>query len=544
MKDSNRKGALDNAQSLLTAGQLDQAASATQALIENNTNDYRAWHLLSQVEAKRGRLVEALACIAHALELNPGHVGSRLQQGQYLIATGRRREALEVAVSLASTNLLRADWNDALGTLFTLCDEPSKALPLFQSAVTQAPNDIRYHYNLAAVQRMTGDLTEAEATLNSVIAKEPSNAYAYYTRADLRTQSPASNHVAEMIDALDKHVRHVGDRILLCYATGKELDDLGDYRLAFHYFKRGADAQRKLFTYNVGDDTAVITRMIEQHTPEVLAGATGFDSNESLFVFGLPRTGTTLVEQVLASHSDVFGAGELQAFPLAVINAAKELGGRQIGKSELVDLSLKIDPASLGRAYLEATRPQTGNTRHFVDKQPTNYLYAGLIGRALPHARFIVVVRDPLDGCFAMYRALFTGAYPFSYTLSELAIYYAAWHRLIRHWQTVLRHRLLVVRYEDLVQRFEETVHRMIEHCGLTWENQILSFHTHRRTVTTASASQVRRPIYASSVGKWRNYEEQLAPLIEALRRLEPSDGWTLPLAGSDSCDSRSTKLP
>ena len=175
---------------------------------------------------------------------------------------------------------------------------------------------------------MTGDLGDAEATLNSVIARQPSNAYAYYTRSDLRTQSRENNHVAEMRDALDRDVRHVGDRILLCYALGKELDDIGEYPQAFHYFKSGADAQRRLFTYDVRDDTAVVDRLIERHTPEVIADAAGFDSDECIFVIGLPRTGTTLVEQVLSSHGEVFGAGELQAFPLAVVNAAKELHGR------------------------------------------------------------------------------------------------------------------------------------------------------------------------------------------------------------------------
>jgi tetratricopeptide (TPR) repeat protein len=528
MKNSPLTVGLDTARSLLAAGRLDEAAGAARSLIATNAADHRAWHLLSLVEAKRGRLSEALTCIGRAVALEPDDAGLRLQQGQYLIANGQRREALDVAMSLAAGTLGRADWNDALGTLFTLCDEPSRALPFFRSAVGQSPHDSRYHYNLAAVQRMTGDLADAEATLDAVIARQPSNAYAYYTRSDLRTQSRASNHVPEMIDALARHVRHVGDRILVCYALGKELDDIGDYQQAFHYFKRGADAQRALFTYDVRDDTAAIDRIIARHTPEVVAGAAGFDSDECIFVIGLPRTGTTLVEQIISSHSQVFGAGELQAFPLAVINAVKELHGRPVGKLELVELSLRLDPERLGRSYLEATRPQTGRTRHFVDKQPSNYLYAGLIARALPRARFIVVSRDPLDSCFAMYRALFTGAYPFSYTLPELAAYYAAWHRLIRHWQAVLGHRLLVVRYEDLVQRFEETARRMTEHCGLAWEERISSFHAHARTVTTASATQVRRPVYASSVGKWRNYEEQLTPLIQTLRALEPADGWSL----------------
>lgn len=529
MTGSPSTGPLEDAWSLMTAGRLDEAAGIAHSLIAANELDRRAWHLLSLVQAKRGRLADALDCIGRAVALDPKDVALRLQQGQYLIANGQRREALELAMALAGTALPRADWNDALGTLFTLCDEPSKALPFLQSAVMLAPDDSRYGYNLAAAQRMTGDLREAEATLNSVIAKQPSNAYAYYTRADLRTQSRDSNHVGEMIDALERHVRNAGDRILLCYAIGKELDDLGEYRSAFDYFKRGADAQRRLFQYDVGDDIAAIDRIIERHGREMLRGPAGFESDEPIFVIGLPRTGTTLVEQVLASHSEIFGAGELQAFPLAVIHAAQALDGQRKSKRELIDLSVRIDPERLGRAYLQATRPQTGRTRRFIDKQPTNYLYAGLIARALPRARFIVVVRDPLDSCFAMYRALFTSAYPFSYTQPELARYYAAWHRLIRHWQAMLQERLLVVAYEDLVQRFEETARAMVAHCGLDWEEPIMRFHAQGRAVTTASASQVRRPVYASSIGKWRNYEPYLTPLIQGLQAAAPAEGWIIP---------------
>jgi tetratricopeptide (TPR) repeat protein len=529
MSDTRFTGTIDEAWALLTAGQLDKAAAVAQSLIAANARDHRAWHLLSLVHAKGGRIADALSCIGQAVILEPKDVALRLQQGQYFIANGQRREAVDVAMSLSGSALPRADWNDALGTLFTLCDDPARALPFLQLAVTQTPDDPRYRYNLAAVQRMTGDLAEAEATLNSVIVRQPSNAYAYYTRSDLRTHSRESNHVGEMIDALERHVRNLGDQILLCYAIGKELDDLGDYRQAFDYFKRGADAQRRLFKYDVRDDIAVIDRIIARHAREVLTAPPGFENDECIFVIGLPRTGTTLVEQVLASHSGVFGAGELQAFPLCVINAAKELDSGRPSRLELVDLALKIDPAKLGRSYLEATRPQTGRTPRFVDKQPTNYLYAGLIGRALPRARFIVVARDPLDSCFAMYRALFTGAYPFSYTLPELALYYAAWHRLMRHWRGVLAERLLVVRYEDLVQRFDAAACTMVAHCGLDWEDRISSFHAHQRAVTTASAIQVRRPVYSSSIGKWRNYEPYLTPLIEALQGAEPADGWTLP---------------
>lgn len=511
---------------MILAGKLADAVRLARALLERHPLDHRPWHLMSLVHAKGGRLADAIGCIERAVAMQPGDPGLRLQHGQYLIGLGRRREALAVAARIAAAPLERADWNDALGTLWTLCDEPARALPFFERAVAQAPNDSRYLYNLAAVQRMIGEIAAAEATLNRVIAAQPANAYAYYTRADLRTQTSGDNHIAQMIGALDAQVRHAGDRILMCFAIAKELDDVGRYALSFDYLQRGNDQQRRLFTYDVADDTATIDRIIALHGPAVIDAACAHDTNECIFVLGLPRTGTTLVEQILSSHSAVHGAGELQAFPLAVVDAARQLAGRAVAKLELAEWALRIDPQQLGRAYIETTRPQTGRTPHFVDKQPANYLYAGLIRRALPRARLIVVARDPVDSCFAMYRALFTGAYPFSYTLAELATYYSAWHRLIRHWRAVLGDNLLIVRYEELVNNFEPTARRLIAHCGLEWEDACLSFHRHSRTVATASAVQVRRPIYGSSVGKWKNYREQLAPLVAMLQQLEPAGGW------------------
>lgn len=519
---------LDTARKLLIAGKPDQAASVAHAYLKQNPHDPRAWHLLSLAHAKSGKLSLAQTSIAQAIALAPEDIGLRLQHGQYLIAGGQRREALSLAISLSSVALPRPDWNDALGTLYALCDEPLRARPLFELAVTQSPLNSEYKYNLAAIQRMTGDLIGAEETLNAVIASQPSNAYAYYTRSDLRTQSRKHNNIQQMRDALEKYVHKHGDRILMYFAIGKELDDIGEYSSAFEYFRLGADSQRRTFTYDVTDDTAVIDRIIERHTSETLGGARGYECDECIFVLGLPRTGTTLTEQVLSSHSQVFGAGELQAFPLSVISAARSRAGSQVPKRELVDLSLELDPFDLGKAYIEATRPQTGQTRRFVDKQSANFLYAGLIARALPNARFIGIVRDPVDSCFAMYRTLFTGAYPFSYTVPELARYYAAWHKLMRHWQGVLGSRLLLVRYEQLVAEFEPTARRMLDHCGLQWEDGVRTFHQSKRAVTTASATQVRKPIYASSVGRWRNYEAQLGPLLDELARLAPQSGWNL----------------
>ena len=199
-----------------------------------------------------------------------------------------------------------------------------------------------------------------------------------------------------------------------------------------------------------------------------------------------------------------------------------ERAGSAVSKLEFVEHSLAIDPLVLGRCYIAETRPQTGHTRRFVDKLPLNYLYAGLIRRALPRARLIALMRNPMDSCYAMYKTLFTAAYPFSYDLHDLGRYYCAWQRLMRHWEAVLGEALLVVRYEDLVANQEAVSRRMISHCGLEWQDACLTFQQQQRPVVTASAVQVRRPMYATSVGKWRNYARQLSGLSRELAALGP----------------------
>jgi tetratricopeptide (TPR) repeat protein len=520
---------LQRAHSFIVAGRLADAAHIANALIARNPMDARPWHILSTAHANAGRLQDAVKCVRRAMALFPADPGLHLRYGQYLIAMSQRREALNVASAVAAMRLVRADWNDAVGTLFTYCEEPARALAFFERAVTLEPNNAQYLYNLATAQRMVGDLTASEVMLNRVIAHQPSNVLAYYTRADLRTQTQAANHVDEMVLALNTRIRNVNDKIMMSFAIAKELDDVANYETSFKYLQEACNQQRRLLTYSVEDDVSTIDRIIQLHDHAAIENSRGMETTECIFVVGLPRTGTTLVEQILSSHGAVYGAGELPAFPAQMIKAVQRLAGRlRVGKHEFAELALKVDAAELGLSYLEATRPQTGHTPFFVDKLPTNYLYVGLIRRALPNSRIIVLARDPMDSCFAMYKTLFSGTYPFSYDLSELAVYYAAWHRLMRHWQSVLGESLLVVRYEDLVLDYEATTRRLLAHCGLRWDDACLAFHKQTKAVTTASAVQVRRPLYSSSVGKWRNYQEYLQPLSESLKPLEPPQGWRL----------------
>jgi hypothetical protein len=237
-----------------------------------------------------------------------------------------------------------------------------------------------------------------------------------------------------------------------------------------------------------------------------------------IFIVGLPRSGSSLVERILSSHSQVFSAGELDCFALGLTDAVRRAGEREhIPREELVAISATLDFAALGRDYLARARAVSGARGRFIDKMPLNYLYCALIRRALPQARIIHVFRQPMAAAYAMYKTLFKNGYPFSYDLGEIARYYAAYRRLMAHWRVTLPGVIHEQNYESLIADQRGETRRLLEHCGLEWEDACIAFHRNPAPITTASASQVRRPLYDSSVAQWRHYEPQLADLKAAL---------------------------
>jgi hypothetical protein len=302
----------------------------------------------------------------------------------------------------------------------------------------------------------------------------------------------------------------------LYYALAKEAEDVGEYEKSFKALAAGSRIRRSHLEYHVGRDVAVLEDIRRCYaSTDACTSGERYRDEQPIFIVGMPRTGTTLAERILAGHSQVTSAGELHDFSSELVKEIQRNSqGKPVAKDRIVQASLDVDFTRLGHNYVKAARQAVEPASpQFIDKLPFNFLYCGLIHRALPKARIIHMVRDPMDTCYAIYKTLFGQAYPFSYDLEELATYYIAYRKLMAHWHQVMPSQILDVAYEDVVADPEQQARRLVAHCGLDWEPECLEFHKSKAASTTASAVQVRQPLYSTSIQKWRNYEDQLAPL-------------------------------
>ncbi|MDR3511233.1 MAG: sulfotransferase [Caulobacteraceae bacterium] len=474
---------------------------------------------LSLLRARRP--AEALALIARLpppMAADP-RIAARLGYAHGLM--GRLAEALAAARAALASGRADLASLDLAGNTFTLCHRPQEAHAAFERAARIAPESPAVLYNLAATARFVGRTQEAERAYDRVIAAAPDAWEAYRNRSELRRQTAGRNHVRELTAALARPDLPWRGEVQLRYALGKELEDLQDYDRAFENFERGAQARRTHMRYDVADDVAAMALI--GRTFDKAWCAPALDVPEPgpagpIFILGLPRTGSTLLERMLGRHSQVQPLGELQAFGGALTEVLRRAARPPpAGKAGMIQASAALAPDAVGAAYLAATAPLRDARPRFIDKLPINVLYAGLIARALPSASIVHLTRDPLDTCVAIYKTLFEEAYPYSYDLAELGAYYNAYRRLAAHWRAALGPRLIEVAYEDLVSDPAAVMGGLMPRLGLAMEAACLAPEADASPVMTASASQVRKPIHARSAGSASRYRARLGPLLAVL---------------------------
>jgi tetratricopeptide (TPR) repeat protein len=448
-----------------------------------------------------GKLTQAIALYERILSFkNLPVIHNNL--GQALTEIGDLNGA---AAEFSQALTLRPDDAEALtnwGVVLHKLDHRVEAELKFREAIAVNPQFAHAYYNLAIVLKETGRIREARRAVQQAIRLAPRNTIYYELLAEMRRFKAGDRYMLALQNLSDSDAApNAMERINLHFALAKAYEDTHQFKLAFVQFLAGNRLQRGQTDYDEAATLGRIERIRNKFNSDFMQARAGCGNPSSLpiFIIGMPRSGTTLIEQILASHPAIFGAGELKTFA-------------QIANAEL-------NPAlsELGGRYVAELRAHAPHASRIVDKMPANFLLAGLIHLVLPNATIIHAVRNPIDTCVSCFTTHFVDQ-PFTHDLAELGRYYHGYHALMTHWRGVLPpQRFLEVRYEELIDDLETVARRMVIHCGLPWDMRCLEFYRTNRMVRTASASQVRQPIYRSSVGRWRQYEAHLGPLLTEL---------------------------
>lgn len=475
----------------------------------------RAGWLMGSIAALcDGKAEMALALIEECLSAHAGDVPALLQQAECLMALGRRTEALAAAAAVGASPGADSAALDAAGQFLINAQEYRLALDVFDRAAAAAPQSIAPLVQRSVVQRLLGDFDAAIRDYEAVLALSPLNPDALKGIVDLEPQSPQRNRVVDLERALATAPAESVDAAVLHFALAKSHDDLGHYASSWRHLTEANRLERARSDYNPSTDRSVVEAILTSF-PDIEPVHADTTRERPIFIVGLPRTGTTLVERILGSHSRVHAAGELPALSQAIGSAYNLMAqGQSRTWLEFVGRLGQLSGEPIAREYLRLSGAQRGARERFADKQTTNFFYCALILRAFPRAHIVHLTRHPLAACLAIYKTRFDAGFPFAYDLDELAEFYIGYRRLMTHWHRVLPGRVLDIAYEDIVTSQEATTRRLLEYLDLPFESACLDFHLNPAPATsTASAAQVRQALYDSSLHQWKHYQEELGPL-------------------------------
>lgn len=499
----------------LNAGDAKKAGACCRRALALDASNPEAHFLVGLVALDMQDLKTAVSAFGSVTKLKPGHAAAWANLAQIFMRLGQPARA-EQALGKAKPNWAGdAPVADLVGMVSSSLGDQAAAKAWYARAVGKEPARPAYRLNLATALTFLGETREAEETLEALLADNDDIPQGHWLLSSVRkADDPArADRLMEKAGAAqDAHAR-----AFLAYGAGKEYEDCEEWAKAFAAFELGAKAKRATVDYDEKADEARFEALKGTFTEGWAREARqGHDDPSPIFVVGQPRTGTTLIERIITAHSMVESAGELQQFGLSVRRLSDGVFADRWAP-EAIAASAKVDAAALGREYLRASATMRKGAPRFVDKLPGNYLHIPLILAALPNAKIVHLTRNPMDSCFASYKQLFAEAYFHSYDQLEMARHHARYLKLMDRWRMLFPGRFLDVSYEETVADAEPNARRLIDFLGLPWEEACLSFHEQKAAVATASAVQVREKPHTRSVGRWRRYEAELAPMRAAL---------------------------
>lgn len=507
---------LSNGFTALNQGDLAAAGRACEAALKLDPKAAAAHFLVGLVAIEAEDRGNAHRAFRSVVAIDPNH-GAAWAQLARLNASEGRIAAAEQA--LHETRRIKPSDPvvlDTIGAVLTQLGEYETAKAFFAKANVLSPKTPQFMMNLANTLVFLGDIDTASAIFRDIIALQPNSPQGHWGLANA-VKATTTDHIDAMRPLLERNAANPRAMGFLHYAMGKEFEDLRRWPEAFTAFAAGAAARRQTVEFDETAEQTMFDTLHETYTSQWLAQTgPGHPSDAPIFVLGQPRTGTTLIERIITSHSQVHSAGELQQFGLAIRRLSQHRDPKRFSAA-LFSAAALLPPADIGKTYLQTAARMRGKSPRFVDKLPLNYLYVPLILAALPNARIVHLVRNPMDACFASFKQLFADAYLHSYDQQEMARHHARYRKLMAHWHREFPERIIDVSYEDTARDLEPNARRLIQALNLPWEDACLHFHSSNKGVATASAVQVREPAHTRSIGRWRQYESQLQPMAEEL---------------------------
>jgi len=517
-----------NATSLFADGDLDPAEAIIRTFLLAHGDHPEAMRLLAKIGMAHEVYDDAELLLSGALAMQPDHRPAQFEYAQTLSLRHKHSEAEAALAPLLESEPANPEYRLLASTIAVGLGQQDKAIAFYHAMLADLPGDdaasatARADINLwlGHALKTVGELPEAISAYRTAAAERPDFGDAWWSLANLKTYRFADTEIARMRAGLDAPATAAIDRVHMAFALGKAFEDRGDAQDAWDFYALGNAEQRARSRYRPEVIETNTREQIRVCTPAFLAAREGWgaEAPDPIFIVGLPRSGSTLIEQILASHPQVEGTQELPDIQRLV----QELQGRDpdLDNPRYPEALTALDAAdcrALGERYLAATRVHRSDRPFFIDKMPNNFRHVGLIRLILPRARIIDARRHPMACCFSNLKQLFAQGQEFSYSIPDIARYYRTYLELMRHWDRALPGHVLRVIHEDVIDDLDANVRRILDHCGLPFDPACLTFHETRRSVRTPSSEQVRQPIFRDGLDQWRNFEAWLGPLEDAL---------------------------
>ncbi len=515
------------ATSMFSDGEIFPAERMVRDFLLEHGDHIEGMRLLAKIGMKLDVLDDAELLLAAALQLAPDYHLARHDYALVLLQRHKHSQALQEIERLLKTDPGNRGYRVSYASARVGLGQHEEAVELYRAILAETPHAADLHLSVAHALKTIGKQTEAIESYRTAIASRPSYGDAYWSLANLKTYRFPDEDIARMRAQEQAPDIKLEDRFHLCFALGKALEDRAEYAESFQYYEQGNALKKAEIRFRIEPlerNAQLQAKVCTREFFEARRGC-GFPSNEPIFIVGLPRAGSTLLEQILASHSQVEGTMELPD----ILRLVADLQGRDPDpmNPRYPAVLPDIEPDTLrrfGEKYVADTRIYRTGKPRFIDKMPNNFRHIGLIHLILPNARIIDARRDPMACCFSNFKQLFASGQEFTYSMDDIARYYRSYVELMRHWDEALPGRVLRVQHEDVVDDLEGNVRRLLDFCGLDFEPTCLEFYKNERSVRTASSEQVRRPIFKEGLDQWRNYEPWLGPLKEALGVVASAD--------------------